>query len=502
MAVTGFDDADRAALKKHGLPLEEAERQLSLLRSPPPPARLDRPCTLGDGILPLDPDDSQLSASWHDAARSGRLSKFVPASGAATRMFRDLSEALLRDDPSTSEEACLFRDRLDDLALGELFPQPHPTELRELLASALDPSAAGLADLPKGLLPFHRSAEGEVHTAFEEHLAEGARVLSCADSEVSCRLHFTVSSQHRLRFAEKLEEGGPRLEERYDVRFDVDFSLQSPTTDTVALDTAGNPFHDSEGSLVFRPGGHGSLIANLQQLANTGHDLVMIKNIDNILPADRQETSIATQRALFGLLARLEARIHAQLAALAAPSRTNLEEAADLLTELGHPEAQQHLELDPEASRRSLIALLERPLRVCGMVRNEGDPGGGPFWVIDPNTGDSTRQIVETAQIDRDDPSQSAILAAATHFNPVLLGCALRTTHGQPFELARFVDPGTAFLAEKSHEGNALRALEHPGLWNGAMAFWNTVFVEIPTSIFTPVKTFSDLLGESHRAEG
>ncbi len=498
-AVTGFDDRDRRALEAHGLPLKEAERQLALLLHPPRPAPLDRPCTPGDGIRGFEVDDPALLDSWQLAAQSGRLSKFVPASGAATRMFRDLLEARRRDDPTTSEEARLFRDRFDDLALSEWLPSPHPTDLKTLLAAVLDSDGLALADLPKGLLPFHRTASG-VQTAFEEHLAEGARILSSGAPGAACRLHFTVSQQHQGSFEETLAVLGPALQERYDVQFDVDFSLQSPATDTVALDSEGSPFRDSDGVLVFRPGGHGALIANLQQLADDGHDLIVIKNIDNILPAERQQTSIATQRALVGLLATLEARVHSQLAALESPSPRDLEDAVGLLAELGRPEARSLLDLAPEARRTALIERLDRPLRVCGVVRNEGDPGGGPFWVRERGeSGASTPQIVETAQIDREDPEQSAILSAATHFNPVLLACALRTADGEPFELARFVDPDTAFLAQKSHEGRVLQALEHPGLWNGAMAHWNTVFVEVLTQVFAPVKTFADLLGDAHR---
>ena len=286
---------------------------------------------------------------------------------------------------------------------------------------------------------------GAVRTPFEEHLVEAAATVR--DAAGVCRVHVTVPPGHRAAFEAVLEEARPRLEGGTGARFEVRFSEQAPSTDTVAIDESGALFRDSEGRLLFRPGGHGALLKNL---AESGGDVVLVKNVDNVVPDDLRAPTILWKRLLAGCLVRFERT----------PTRT-------------------------------------RPLRVCGVVRNEGEPGGGPFWVRGPRG--ETRQIVESAQVDLANPEQAAIFRAATHFNPVDLACSLRDASGRPFDLPRFVDERAVFIAKKTHEGRTLFALERPGLWNGAMAFWETLFVEVPKETFSPVKTVLDLLRREHQ---
>ena len=284
-----------------------------------------------------------------------------------------------------------------------------------------------------------------LRTPFEEHLVEAAATVR--DAAGVCRVHVTVPPEHHSAFEAVLERARPRLERETGARFEVRFSEQAPSTDTVAIDEAGRLFRDSEGRLLFRPGGHGALLKNL---AESGGDVVLVKNIDNVVPDDLRAPTLLWKRLLAGVLVRLE-----------------------------------------RASTRA------RPLRVCGVVRNEGEPGGGPFWIDGPRG--ETRQIVESAQVDLANPAQAAIFRSATHFNPVDLACSLRDASGRPFDLPRFVDERAVFIAKKTHEGRTLFALERPGLWNGAMALWETVFVEVPKETFAPVKTVLDLLRPEHQ---
>ena len=416
-----FSSDDLARIEAQGLTVEEVERQAALLRNPPPAIRLVRPCTISDGVERIDEREHQeLLALADEVARAGRLSKFVPASGAASRMF-----AFLASGGPDHEDARRFRENAPAFAFS---------------AGEVD----ALAALPKGLLPFHQYAES-VRTPFEEHLVEAAATVR--DARGICRIHVTVSPEHRSAFAAALEKARPRLERETQARFEVSFSEQAASTDTVALDESGRLFRDPEGHLVFRPGGHGALLKNL---ADSRGDIVLVKNVDNVVPDDRRRPTILWKRLLAGHLVRLE-----------------------------------------RASPRT------RPLRVAGVVKNEGEPGGGPFWVEGPDG--ETRQIVESAQVNLANPEQAAIWGAATHFNPVDLACSLLDASGRPFDLPSFVDERAVFIAKRTHEGRVLFALERPGLWNGAMALWDTVFVEVPKETFAPVKTVLDLLRPEHQ---
>lgn len=499
VSVPVFSDADRALLARRGISEDEALRQLNLLRRPPAAVVLDRPCVPGDGVLQMTEADQRVAEAEGAAAIvRGRVTKFVPASGAATRMFQELTVAAAHERPSATEAGRRFFDELDAFPFaaelraraGVAGAPPDADTERHLLRTLLE--TMRYATLPKGLIPFHTLEQP--HTAFEDQLREG--VAYTADADGVSRTHFTVVGQAREEFDALLADLAPRIEQELGCRLVVDFSEQQPSTDTLAVDADGQPFRLASGDLLFRPAGHGALIDNLYAL---DADIIVIKNIDNVLPPSRVAEVVRWKRVLIGLLARLEAFATEALARV----RDGSADAAACAAVVDRIEA--HFGRTPAGPLRDLAEVrafiedaLERPLRVCGVVRNDGEPGGAPFWVREPD-GVVTCQIVEQAQVDRTNSEQMAIFKASTHFNPVDVVCAVRRSDGAPHDLAAFVDPAAAFLSDKSHEGRSLRALERPGLWNGAMARWNTVCVEVPASTFAPVKTVFDLLRPQHR---
>lgn len=450
-----FTSTDLRQLEQRGISLDEARRQLQLLREPPPATRLHRPCTVGDGVVCLDErEHASLLDAAQRAAQAGRITKFVPASGAATRMFKDLIAALagsqrLSESAATQQffehlDRFPFAAELRARARNERRPITDEGEQRHVLRTLLVDMA--YAELPKALIAFHRVGDS-VRTAFEEHLLEGSRYSRASDGRA--KTHFSVAPDHRARFDALLSRARSDIENTTHAILDVSFSEQHASSDTLASTPDGTPFRTDDGTLLFRPAGHGALLGNLQRLDG---DLVVIKNIDNVRPYEASDEIVLWKRLLIGYLVRL-------------------------------------LERGP----------YDRPVRVCGVVRNEGEPGGAPFWVGNEG-GALSPQIVEAAQIDADDPDQRRIFASSTHFNPVDLVCAVRGPDGRPYELERFVDPSAVFLSKKSYEGRELIALERPGLWNGAMAGWHTVFVEVPAATFAPVKTVFDLLRPQHQS--
>jgi hypothetical protein len=461
--LESLSDSDRERLAAAGIPLAEAGRQLALLASPPQPVRLLRPARLGDGVETIARDRETGLLALAGAARdAGRFTKFVPASGAATRMFRALHRAVDRfGDERTAAKAAAAGDHDADEAMRTLTALETTAVGREMARLAAGETlfswlatAEGrrFASLPKALLPFHL-LDGRARTAFAEQLAEGREYV--ADAAGRARLHFTIPDGERARFAGALAQESA---ERGFEGADVDFSEQLASTHALALDERGEPARAADGSheLLLRPSGHGALLANLARVGEAGGDIVFVKNIDNVLPADRHAAIARWKLLLAG-----------------------------------------HL-LEVERSRRDR----SRPLRVCGVVGARGEPGGGPFWVRRVD-GVESLQIVESAQVDLDDPEQRAIWSAATHFNPVDLVLSLRVAPGgAPWELDRFVDETTAFVAEKSEGGRALTVYERPGLWNGAMAGWETRLVEVPPWTFAPVKTLLDLARPEHRVRG
>jgi hypothetical protein len=516
MAGYDFSEEDLERLHRQGVPPEEARRQVELLASPPAHVRLERPCTVGDGIVRLTANERDELHSLHgEAAAAARFLKFVPASGAASRMFKELlffqrgqgsgmawSEVVEQAKGGSREAAALVR------FIGELERFPFRDELRaelrtrdrlpELLDALLSAGGLDYEALPKGLLKFHEYQDGS-RTSFEEHLVEAA--LYVRDETGTSRLHLTVSPEHRERFAGRFLEVREEYEARYDVRFEVDFTLQKPSTDTLAVDMEDRPLRDGQGKLLFRPGGHGALIENLNDLQA---DLVFIKNIDNVQPDRVKPTVVDWKKALGGYLVRLQRESFERLERLREPRPPGavLDEAIHFTGSRLQVELNGRLgPLAPQERRAFLIDRLSRPLRVCGVVPNTGEPGGGPFWVRGGD-GSVTKQIVEGAQVDSTDEEQCAILTSSTHFNPVDLVCAVRDAKGRPFDLTRYIDRDAVVIASKSAGGQELKALELPGLWNGAMAGWNTVFVEVPLETFSPVKSVLDLLREEHRSSG
>jgi hypothetical protein len=531
-----FNADDHRHMERLGIQPEEALRHVELLRNPPPYTRVLRACTLGDGIRAILPgDEPELAAHFDAAAAAGLVHKFVPASGAASRMFKPLLAYLERLEEATAggggnalpagsadssgnegdadaagSEVERFFAELPRFAFFEelaaaaaalglrLAPGAElgPAARRAVLESLLGAQGLGYAERPKGLILFHRYPEGP-RTAFEEHLVEAADYAR--DRDGACRLHLTVSPEHEEGFRTLLADRGAALARRLGCRFEVDFSHQQRSTDTLAVDPEHRPFRLADGTLLFRPGGHGALLDNLQRLADGGAGLVLLKNIDNVVP-DRLKPEITRWKKLLGgALVALRERASRLLAGLDAglPDEELIADAGRFVErELSRQLPPGFDAASPAERRHRLIEALDRPLRVAGVVRNTGEPGGGPFWV--ESAGEVSLQIVEASQIGPE-PDQQAALAASTHFSPVDIACALHDRHGRPYDLDRFVDPMTVFISARSHEGRPLKALERPGLWNGAMAGWNTVFVEVPNHTFAPVKTVLDLLRPEHQ---
>lgn len=507
-----FSAADLKQLEEHAVEPSRAARQITRLRTGQVNIRLDRPCTPGDGIIQIHPDrHDALHKYFTRAVSSGRLLRFVPASGAASRMFaqlqadKEIFESCRNDlaGPSACTVEQHLRRFLNELPSFAFYPELKSAlaedgldlqqavarrDLALIIRYLLEPRGLSYALLPKGLLAFHAAADG-MRTPFIEHLAEAA-LLNGLDGVVA--LHFTVSAKHLPLFKAQFVAWRKTLEETYGCHFKVTYSIQKPSTDTLALDANGQPLRDVQGNLVFRPGGHGALIENLNDLAG---DIITVRNIDNVVPDARKQANLSCSKLLIGYLMQVQEEQHALLRALheQPEDQQARERVARFLGE------RLQVEASPTDDGRTLLDQLNRPLRVCGMVPNSGEPGGGPFWVRDA-TGRVSRQIVEGAQIDRKDTGQDRILARATHFNPVDMVCAVSDWHGRPYDLRRFVDDDAVIITTKRQDGQDVRVLELPGLWNGGMANWHTLFVEIPPEAFNPVKTVFDLLRPAHQA--
>jgi len=513
---------DIEALRARGMQPEEVESQIERFRKGAPFLELVRPCTVGDGIVRLTADARERCLQvFEGRARGRRLVKFVPASGAASRMFRDLLKiregvepvrmdrvrALAEEGDGAARAGIQFMEGIrrfaffgelrDRMAAGGLSIEERieAGDFTDILDYLLTDRGLDYASLPKGLLLFHAYPEGP-RTAFEEHLVEAEGYDRSGDGV--CRLHFTVSEEHVSGFERCFSEAKPAFESAYGASCAVEFSFQDPSTDTIAVDLENEPFRTEEGGLLFRPGGHGALIRNL---GGIDADLIFVKNIDNVAVDRLKPPAIRWKKILAGFLLDLQAKVFSRLDALkrGGPDERAAEEAAAFLRdELGVDVEAERKGLSGEAWRGRLVELLERPLRVCGMVENAGEPGGGPFWVKGKH-GRISRQIVEKAQVDLEAASQQERWRSSTHFNPVDIVCATRGLDGRSFDLSRFVDPEAVIITRKSTGGKDLKALELPGLWNGGMAWWHTVFIEVPLVTFNPVKTVTDLLREAHQ---
>ena len=470
-------------MEEHGLTPAALETQLKNFREGFPFLPVTRAASCGDGIRVLDAAGIEQAAARYDRAKESlRVVKFVPASGAATRMFKDLFE-FVREGRRTAVVGELLANR----RRFAFWP-----ELRTIIGDDADELrtvenivAEGLryGETPKGLVSFHRYGD-EVRKAVEEHLVEGAQ-YAAAGGEV--KIHFTVSPEHLTRFEALLAEKIPGYESRFGVKYRISFSVQDPSTDTLAVNPDCTPFRRADGRLLFRPAGHGALIGNLGKI---DADIVFVKNIDNVTTDARRSDTVLYKKALAGVLLALQERIFEYLMALEVPG-AELEPIAAFI------ENELCVKLPKDYGTALLRQVLDRPIRVCGMVRNEGEPGGGPFWVAGAD-GLETLQIAESNQIA---PEKRELMRSATHFNPVDLVCSFRTSKGGRFDLREFVDPATGFISRKSDGGRELLAQELPGLWNGAMARWNTVFVEVPITTFSPVKVVTDLLRPEHQVD-
>lgn len=470
-------------MEEHGLTPAALETQLKNFREGFPFLPVTRAASCGDGIRVLDAAGIEQAAARYDRAKESlRVVKFVPASGAATRMFKDLFE-FVREGRRTAVVGELLANR----RRFAFWP-----ELRTIIGDDADELrtvenivAEGLryGETPKGLVSFHRYGD-EVRKAVEEHLVEGAQ-YAAAGGEV--KIHFTVSPEHLTRFEALLAEKIPGYESRFGVKYRISFSVQDPSTDTLAVNPDCTPFRRADGRLLFRPAGHGALIGNLGKI---DADIVFVKNIDNVTTDARRGDTVLYKKALAGVLLALQERIFEYLMVLEVPG-AELEPIAAFI------ENELCVKLPKDYGTPLLRRVLNRPIRVCGMVRNEGEPGGGPFWVAGAD-GLETLQIAESNQIA---PEKRKLMRSATHFNPVDLVCSFRTSKGGRFDLREFVDPATGFISRKSDGGRELLAQELPGLWNGAMARWNTVFVEVPITTFSPVKVVTDLLRPEHQGD-
>jgi len=492
-----FTRNDLNLLEAKGISPEQAREQLDNFTKGFPYLPIVEAATPGRGIHCFDSAQiDKLTALYDRLKVQKRVVKFVPASGAATRMFKDLFTHVQEGKPNQASDEVL--KQIDRFAFGSLLLKfckergIFKTESRAVLETLLSKEGLGYGSLPKALLLFHTYPD-HARTAFEEHLAEGALYGESANKEVF--IHFTVSPEHQAAFDSLMREVVPGFEQATGKRFLITTSFQKASTDQLAANLSNEPFRNPDGSLLFRPGGHGALLENLNEL---DADILFIKNIDNVVPDRLKAPTVRYKKALAGLLLQMQEEIFGRLGELQnpAPDAGFIEQTARWTEEnLGVRLPGNFHACDTERKRSWLIDRLNRPIRVCGMVKNEGEPGGGPFWVKESD-GTLTLQIAESSQID---PAEISIMHNSTHFNPVDLVCGIRDYQGKPFNLPDFRDPATGFITEKSKDGQRLKAQELPGLWNGAMARWNTLFVEVPIETFNPVKTVNDLLRPQHQ---
>ena len=505
-----FSESDRKQLDQQGISDEKMEWQLSTFRKGVSYIQLKRPAIAGDGILQISENDKlRLIDRYSSAVHTDKM-KFVPASGAASRMFKSLFEYIEKnvqeDEPSDSMvkqffdslRSFAFYDDLEKVAAkrGESIPQMLDSEKYiDILKLVLYEEGLNYGFLPKGLLKFHKYNVSS-RTPFEEHLVEAALYAGTKGKPV--KLHFTVSPEHKSSFIELLDKVKSEYEKRFNSIFDVSFSVQKTSTDTMAVDLKNEPFRNPDGSLLFRPGGHGALIDNLNELDS---DIIFIKNIDNVVPERYLETTIVNKKVLAGKLLEIQEQVFSYLKELDTknPNPDRLKKMDDFIRKQLCYEFATPPDLNDASNTVKLFfTVLNRPIRACGVVRNLGEPGGGPFWAPN-NHGDISLQIIESSQVDKEDKSQTAIFNQATHFNPVDLVCATNSYKGEKFHLPDFIDQATCFISQKSKDGKDLKALELPGLWNGSMSDWITLFIEVPVETFNPVKTVNDLLRPEHQ---
>ena len=508
-----LSDKDRNQIVALGLTEADVAQQIDNFRKGFPKTNLVEAATVENGgILRLDDQAiNRYTKYYKQLSKDKRILKFVPASGAATRMFKELYSFtstyfgvyynIEKEHPSVKEflekirTFAFFNDLVAcmEKANADFDDYMNRGDYSTVINFLLKEQYMGYGSLPKGLLKFHKYGHLQ-RTPLEEHIVEGAEYARMSDGTVN--LHFTVSPEHRALFRKKIAEVKRYYEEAFNIKLNISFSEQKHYTDIIAVDEQNNPIRDEEGKLVFRPGGHGALIENLNEQRA---DLIFVKNIDNVVPDWMKHSTIVYKKVLAGLLLSLQKQTFEYLQELdkgvSAKELKKIEKYAQEQLQINLDDTYRQGTEHQRAQQ--LHDLLNRPMRVCGMVKNQGEPGGGPFFTLNTQ-GVKSLQIVETAQINSKDSEQAAILANATHFNPVDLVCATKNYRGRYFDLRKYVDPATGFISKKSKGATILKSQELPGLWNGAMANWTTIFVEVPLATFNPVKTVNDLLRKEH----
>ncbi len=514
-----FSNKDLNQIAERGSDLELVKLQIENFRNGFPSLELTNIPEPGKGILVVNNASKNQYINYYDEkSTSLDILKFVPASGAATRMFKSLFAFLAEYDHSESAYNQLIKEGeknptfkflknlekfafYDDLKAkyqelhGESLQEGHlKRKYTQIIDTLLSENGLGYGSLPKALLKFHQYPNG-ASTPLQEHFVEGAKYAKGAGSKVN--LHFTVSPQHQSKFELEVAAIKDRLEQKYQVTYQVSYSIQKPATDTIAVDMENNPFRNTDDSILFRPAGHGALLENLNDL---NADVIFIKNIDNVVPENLQSTTYEYKKVLAGILLTYTDKIASYLTELESVSENSDLSTYEnfLFNELMITDSTYSL-LDPSGKIKYLFNKLNRPVRTCGIVINQGDTGGGPFFAKNPD-GTISAQIAETAQIDKSVTTQEEIFNKATHFNPADLACSTKDYKGKPFDLLKFRDSNTGFITEKSKDGKNLKAQELPGLWNGSMSDWITVFVEVPIVTFNPVKSINDLLNAEHQS--
>ena len=477
-----FSKEDLQQINQHGLSLQQVEQQIENFRKGFPFLKVVRAAAAGDGVLVLDDKAVEAAvARYESQVDKLKVVKFVPASGAATRMFKELFEFVNEGKRGKGIDTLL--DNIEKFAFWpELSQYLVPDSSDEEIVEAIVKQGLNYGSKPKGLVTFHSYAEGN-RKAVEEHLVEGAEYARSGDEVF---IHFTVSAEHMGGFWDVLGATQPYYEEHFGVKYNISFSVQKSSTDTIAVNPDNTPFRTEDGALLFRPAGHGALIENLNDI---DADIIFVKNIDNVTTEARRGDTIKYKKALAGLLLDLQKQASAYLKALE-------QGEADTVAVAEFVEQKLCVKLPATYDAELLKNLLNRPIRVCGVVRNQGEPGGGPFWVA-AEDGTESLQIAESSQIA---PEDMHLMKSATHFNPVDLVCGVKSADGGKYDLTKYTDPETGFISQKSSGGRDLRAQELPGLWNGAMAKWNTVLVEVPITTFSPVKVVQDLLRPEHQS--
>jgi hypothetical protein len=483
-----YSKEDLAFFQSKEISTETIDQQISSFEKGFPFMDLVAPGTVHKGIIVFSEEELKEHATYYKNQTDVSPIKFVPASGAASRMFKDIYDFI--ETPSLDHPIVSTIQNYSAFAFGEdvdkHFQAIDTSNLEDLVKLAdfiVNKNGLNYGNSPKGLINFHKYKNGN-RTAFAEHLIEAAKY---ATRQGVARLHFTVSQEHLDAVQSHINTKKEFFEKEFNVSYEISYSVQKPSTDTLAVDKNNEPFRNPDGSILFRPGGHGALIHNLNDIQE---ELIFIKNIDNVVPDAIKVQTVEYKKALAGLLLETKNKVHTYIKELNTEGLTEekmLEIAVFALTTFGIK----------AASIDQLLLALNKPIRVCGMVKNQGEPGGGPFWVTNAD-GQKSLQIVESSQIDPNSAEQQNLVKHATHFNPVDLICYTKDFSGKKFNLEDFIDTETGFITNKSKNGKEVKALELPGLWNGAMANWLSLYVQVPLITFNPVKTIKDLLRKEH----